>query len=633
VFELELLVYVSFYFTYNNITHEKNITIYCIKYFLIIAISATYSAARTYYKKRLDTTHTQLNGLSYLDKLSKLSIAITRYLDNNTYLDNKLKIKFSVQDLQKEQKRINYIASEELNTQLEHMKEFKISEDDYYYKFLDTLNHENYIIGDKFKLLYEEDRKLFLLNSLATHYTPEYLISLLITHQIMQEFQREDNISDKKKNIFIEQLKLTSLSQKEIRGILDLLHPDDDVKILKNMILEIEKECQILKKAVPVFDGAGVSRMEFEKYLISAKKLLKLSFKFNNKQNNLIKDTLNKRESKLKIKIYQINMIFILIIIIFVFLVYLFYKSYLSNILKDKELEKINKRLDELVVFSKTNIEGDITYVSAAFEKVSGYSKKELIGQNHRILRHNNMKEEFYTNLWDTILDKKVFIGKMINKAKNGSEYWVKATITPELDASGNIISFNAYGLNITDQKALEEKRNELLLANKKLEELSVMDPLTQIYNRLKLDSVMQDNYNTYQRYSKIFSIILIDIDHFKDVNDTYGHLVGDDTLCGIVNIIKNITRDTDTFGRWGGEEFMIISQETACDGAYILAEKIRKAIESYEFDIIGKKTVSLGVSQIDQSISVLELTKRADDALYTAKDNGRNKTLQYKNI
>jgi len=600
--------------------------------FLIIVISAIYSATITYYKEHLKTTYTQLDGLIYLEKLSTLSVVITQYLDDDTYSDNKLKVKFCVQDLQKAQKRINYVANKDLNNQLENMKKFKMSEDDYY-KFLDTLNHENYIAGDKFKLLYEESRKLFLLNSLATHYTPEYLISLLITHHIMQEFHKKDYISDKKKNIFTEQFKLAFLSQKEIYGILELLNSDNDVQILKNKILEIKKELQKIKATSFSFDDTLSDKKNSLKYIIHSQKLLKLSFRFANEQNIIIKNILNKRKNNLKENIYQSNLIFILIIIIFAFLMYLFYKSYMLHIQKDKEIKKVSRELDELVVYSKTDIDGNIIYVSAALEKISGYSKNELIGNNHRILKHDEMKKEFFVELWDTILDKRVFNGEIINKAKDGSSYWESVTITPELDTAGNIIAFSAYKLNITDQKALQEASNELLLANERLEKLSVIDTLTQVYNRLKLDSVMQERYSTYQRYNKIFSVVLIDIDFFKDVNDTYGHLAGDETLKSIAKIIQALMRDTDTFGRWGGEEFMIIAQETDSPGAYILAEKIRKAIESYEFDVVGKKTVSLGVSQIDKEMSILELIKKADDALYAAKDTGRNKTVININI
>jgi diguanylate cyclase (GGDEF)-like protein/PAS domain S-box-containing protein len=305
----------------------------------------------------------------------------------------------------------------------------------------------------------------------------------------------------------------------------------------------------------------------------------------------------------------------------------------MSNIKKDNEIKKIYKELDELVYYSKTDIDGNIIYVSGAFEKISGYTKDELLNQNHRIIKHEDMKREFFVDLWNTILDKKVFSGEIKNKAKDGSSYWVKVTIIPELDEKDNIIAFSAYRVIITDKKMLESKTNELIIVNKKLEELSVVDPLTQIYNRIKLDSVLQELYNSYKRYNNVFSLIIIDIDYFKDVNDAHGHLVGDKTLKSVVKIIKNIIREVDIFGRWGGEEFMIISQDTDCEGAYILAQKIRSVIESFEFEMVGKKTVSLGVSQIDEKTSILELIKKADDALYIAKSRGRNRVVKYKEI
>ncbi len=185
----------------------------------------------------------------------------------------------------------------------------------------------------------------------------------------------------------------------------------------------------------------------------------------------------------------------------------------------------------------------------------------------------------------------------------------------------------------IENNKILNEKNEELLVLNKKLELLSIIDPLTKIYNRLKLDTVMEIHFETYKRYKNIFSIIIIDIDNFKEVNDIHGHLVGDDILKSMVEIIKSNIRKTDTFGRWGGEEFMIICEEINCDDTYLLGEKIRKSIEDYEFDVIGKKTISLGISEINCEISINELIRRADEALYNAKNTGRNKTIKFKNI
>ena len=292
---------------------------------------------------------------------------------------------------------------------------------------------------------------------------------------------------------------------------------------------------------------------------------------------------------------------------------------------------------DSFSAVSKTDLKGVITYVSKALEKISGYSKEELIGKTHRMIKNDEMDPLTYKKMWDTITDKKVFTGEILNKRKDGTSYWIDATIIPNLDSHGDIIGFSAYRRDITNQKDLElekikrqEQTIELLAVHEALEKLSTLDPLMQIPNRLSLDTNMKVRYDSYQRYKNIFSLIMIDIDYFKSVNDTYGHLVGDDILKSVSKIIQENIRTTDLFGRWGGEEFMIICEETDIDGAYELAEKIRIAIQEKEFDVVGRKTISLGIAQIQDNISINEFIQGADDALFYAKNNGRNKTMKY---
>jgi len=167
-----------------------------------------------------------------------------------------------------------------------------------------------------------------------------------------------------------------------------------------------------------------------------------------------------------------------------------------------------------------------------------------------------------------------------------------------------------------------------LLAVHEALEKLSTLDPLMQIPNRLSLDTNMKIRYDSYQRYKKIFSLIIIDIDYFKDVNDTYGHLVGDDILKCVSKIVQENIRATDIFGRWGGEEFMITLQSTDINHAEKLAEKIRVATERYEFNVPEQVTVSLGVTEYRSNEDKDSFTKRVDEALYEAKNSGRNRVV-----
>jgi polar amino acid transport system substrate-binding protein len=163
---------------------------------------------------------------------------------------------------------------------------------------------------------------------------------------------------------------------------------------------------------------------------------------------------------------------------------------------------------------------------------------------------------------------------------------------------------------------------------NKKLLKMATTDPLTQLFNRIQLDEKLQESYATYQRTHRPFSIIMLDIDYFKRVNDTYGHLVGDKILVAFASILNNTTRDTDIVGRWGGEEFMIICPETDKKGALSVAEKVRNAVNEYDFEEIHTMTSSFGISEYQQHERIEKMVKRADDAMYTAKEAGRDRIV-----
>ncbi|NLK51359.1 MAG: GGDEF domain-containing protein [Syntrophomonadaceae bacterium] len=169
----------------------------------------------------------------------------------------------------------------------------------------------------------------------------------------------------------------------------------------------------------------------------------------------------------------------------------------------------------------------------------------------------------------------------------------------------------------------------ELEEANQKLKVLSEVDKLTQVYNRLKLDSILEIELHQARRYNSELSIILLDMDHFKQVNDTYGHNVGDKVLWQATQILKANIRRTDSIGRWGGEEFLVILPYTNSSQARIVAEKLRIAIESAVFPIDDTVTCSFGVTSYLGGEDLKDLIKRADDALYKAKRSGRNQIVQ----
>ena len=169
-----------------------------------------------------------------------------------------------------------------------------------------------------------------------------------------------------------------------------------------------------------------------------------------------------------------------------------------------------------------------------------------------------------------------------------------------------------------------EEK--ELMV--QELRRLANTDGLTGVFNRSKIEQILTIEVLRSRRYKHPLSIIIADVDHFKLVNDTYGHNVGDVVLTGIASLMKEHVREVDTVGRWGGEEFLIVCPETTADGAKKLAEKLRKKIEKHHFKDIGIKTVSMGIAQIEEDDWDEDMLKRADKNLYKAKRNGRNRVF-----
>lgn len=165
----------------------------------------------------------------------------------------------------------------------------------------------------------------------------------------------------------------------------------------------------------------------------------------------------------------------------------------------------------------------------------------------------------------------------------------------------------------------------ELEEAKEELTQLIKTDYLTKLYNRQAIDTVLKNNENMFKRYGDVFSVILLDLDDFKKINDTYGHLVGDKVLIQTASILKTFTRQTDIVGRWGGEEFIIICPKTNTDQAFSLAQNLRDKISSYLFETAGNCCASFGVTSIKENDQMNELLSRVDEAMYQAKSKGKN--------
>ncbi len=278
--------------------------------------------------------------------------------------------------------------------------------------------------------------------------------------------------------------------------------------------------------------------------------------------------------------------------------------------------------IDENVITSTTDLEGKITYVSDAFCRVSGYSREELLGQNHRIIRHPDMPDSLYKQLWQTLMAGEKWSGTIKNKAKDGSDYWVDIAITATLNEMNEIAGFTAIHHDITDKK--------------KIEQLAITDALTGLYNRRHFNALLSQELRRTKRDGKNLTFMMFDVDHFKQYNDTYGHQKGDEVLALIgENLSKILRRPSDFVFRLGGEEFGILTENMDEDEAVQFANQYRRQLEELRVEHKGNSagpyvTVSMGVMVIGPTDQINEdaIFKKVDDALYEAKNRGRNRVV-----
>jgi len=272
------------------------------------------------------------------------------------------------------------------------------------------------------------------------------------------------------------------------------------------------------------------------------------------------------------------------------------------------------EQMDEMVKI--TNIDGNIIYVNNAVTKHTGYTTIELIGQNNRIFKSGKHQESCYKKLWEMILSGEVYTNTFVNKKKNGEIYYEEQTITPIQDADGNIKYFVSTSQDITQKIHLY----------KELKTLATKDSLTNIYNRYKLNQIIDEEIVRNKRYNETFALLMFDIDKFKNINDTYGHDAGDDVLVELSKLILDSIRESDKFGRWGGEEFMLLAPKMNRENAIKLANKLRKVVQEHTFPKVGHITVSIGVALFEANLSKESILKTVDEALYLSKKSGRNK-------
>lgn len=298
-------------------------------------------------------------------------------------------------------------------------------------------------------------------------------------------------------------------------------------------------------------------------------------------------------------------------------------------ITRKKAEEKLIKSHEQFMLAVKGNHDGiwdwnistDELFLSVRWKEMLGYKNYELenrLGVFENLLHPDDKKRVL--DYLDSYLKGRFnhYNIEFRLKHKDGSYRWILARGEALTDSDGIPYRMAGSHTDITEKKEME----------KKLEELASIDDLTGVWNRRYFFEIGKNEFLRSKRYKAYFTIMMIDIDHFKKINDTYGHAAGDEVLKKITSVLKRNLRDVDILARLGGEEFAVLLPNTETQGALIVAERLRKAVESSSVMFENRElraTISIGTADEKSAASLDELLKNADSALYTAKNQGRN--------
>jgi diguanylate cyclase (GGDEF)-like protein/PAS domain S-box-containing protein len=312
----------------------------------------------------------------------------------------------------------------------------------------------------------------------------------------------------------------------------------------------------------------------------------------------------------------------------------------------DDEIGKISSKLNEILAGFKSNDDKKLSpldqlssafqdnptatmilasnlkieFVNSAFCDLTGYTSDEVIGDTPKTIEGGDLFSDLYQEMWLSVFNNRIWRGELKKRHKDGHELWIYSVIKPIENNEGNVSHIVWMMEDFTERRQTEEH----------LLKLSTIDSLTGISNRRHLFSLSRKAFDYSVRYGNPFSIVLMDIDHFKAVNDTYGHIVGDEVLRLLAHLVGQNIRGADIFGRYGGEEFMITMPNTSLRQAKLAAENLRKLIASRKIahqEINLSITVSIGIGEWEvKKETFQDIINRADQALYAAKNAGRNR-------
>lgn len=265
-----------------------------------------------------------------------------------------------------------------------------------------------------------------------------------------------------------------------------------------------------------------------------------------------------------------------------------------------------------------TDLDANIEYANAAFFKTTGYALEEVIGKNPNLLHSDKTPSATYADMWEHLTRGQNWQGEFINRRKDGTEYIEFIHIAPVRQKDGKITHYMAIKEDISERKQAEARIHYLVN----------FDPLTGLPNRLQMDDHLQYTLSLAKRNDGFFALMFLDLDHFKNINDTLGHSIGDKLLIELSKRLTASLRDQDTVSRMGGDEFIILLPGSDVNGTIQVAQKLLHSIaqtffiEEYQLSI----TASIGIALYpNDGVDIEMLSKNADTAMYRAKDDGRN--------
>ncbi|MFT6420499.1 MAG: diguanylate cyclase (GGDEF)-like protein/PAS domain S-box-containing protein [Porticoccus sp.] len=296
-------------------------------------------------------------------------------------------------------------------------------------------------------------------------------------------------------------------------------------------------------------------------------------------------------------------------------------KSFEERLRQSKELlERIASQVPGALYQYRIAPDGmrSFPYFSEGFAALGGLAQEELSGTDvdhiaSRVLPEDAPEIERKTEESARTLSH--FHAEFRIRHIDGSIRWIESRATPEKEPDGSII-WTGILLDITQRIHAEEQ----------VRIMAITDGLTGINNRQEFDRLLEHEIERANRYQTPLALLMYDLDHFKQVNDRYGHNTGDTVLKTVASLVNNNIRGIDVHGRWGGEEFMVLLPQTGLNTAKDVAEKLRQAIASHQFNKLGSITASFGVVELAPHENVKSLAQRVDEALYRAKERGRNR-------